>query len=368
MSSQLLSNASSSHSSFVVSSSSSATSTPISSRASLSQATSFSRTSSSRAPFSSSVISFTPSRAHQPMSTSSTPHQSISTSPFSSDDLPSISTSISISTTSSANRIPSLAAIADAKSTPLSHRPGIIAAISASVVVAALFAVALVFFLYRRRRTRTRQMQAGSSTSSHPIMHEYSAEPDTTLRYWPTTPGSTASAGWPEDPARPIPLPPGLGQRHQSLSTMAGNCKAPHYTVRSHASMTDVYGFGQDVAWQEAHYEDPLPHPHPLTQNSAQIQPFAQPIIDVVPPTPGTGSMQQVDYHMPTAASAALLRSASSATASSMASEYSTASMVLPDPAVPPEGSVVLHDGTDDQHWLARPRPDSVPPFSRYTR
>ncbi|KAJ7670767.1 hypothetical protein DFH06DRAFT_1178892 [Mycena polygramma] len=195
-------------------------------------------------------------------------------------------------------------------------------------------------------------MQVGSSTSSHPIMHEYPAEADTTLRYWPTTPDSTASAGWPEDPARPIPLPPGLGQRHQSLSTMAG--KAPHYTVRSHATMTDVYGFGQDVAWQEAHYEDPLPHPHPLAQNSAQIQPYAQPMIDVVPPTPRTGSMQQVD-HMPTAASAALLRSASSATASSMASEYSTASMVLPVPAVPPERSVVLHDGTDDQHWLARP-------------
>jgi len=147
-------------------------------------------------------------------------------------------------------------------------------------------------------------------------MQEYPRDEDP--KGWKDSPSSANGSGWPED-VTPIPLRVDRQTRQSFSSSVAG--KAPHYTVRSHASMTDVYGFGQDVAWREAHYEDPLPVVHP-SQPATPMHPE----IDVIPPTPPSGI---IHHNMP---SAMLLRSPS--TASSVSSEYSTASMVLPEPSV----------------------------------
>jgi len=166
---------------------------------------------------------------------------------------------------------------------------------------------------------------------------------DDEAKGWKDSARSTAGSGWPEEsPAWPSPTPLRIErQRRQSVNSVAS--RAPHYTVRSHASMTDVYGFGQDVAWKQAHYEDPLPAASPLHLD------HTHPAIDVTPPTPRSGI---INLNVPSAMP--LLRSPS--TASSISSEYSTAS-ALPDIAAPE--SDVIYDRSvpvDDGDWVAHPQ------------
>ncbi|KAJ6628161.1 hypothetical protein B0H10DRAFT_269544 [Mycena sp. CBHHK59/15] len=292
---------------------------------------------------STSPTNFLPSPSISP--SPSNPSQSTSTSPTNFFR----STSISQSP-SNPSQIPSHAST-DAQVAPLSHRPAIIAAVSASIAAVLLF-VFFLFFLYRRRRAR--QKQLGSITlQDHSFLREHSGDDDD--KGWKDSARSTAGSGWPEEsPACTIPIPLHVEevQTRQSVSSFSG--KAPHYTVRSHASMSDVYGFGQDVAWQEAHYEDPLPVV--ATPDRA-----AYPAIDVIPPTPPSGII-----HHNTASAMPLLRSHSAA--SSISSEYSTASMVLPDSSEPsniagPPTPALIHDralSMDDREWIACTR-DSPP-------
>ncbi|KAJ7263654.1 hypothetical protein B0H12DRAFT_1068973 [Mycena haematopus] len=138
----------------------------------------------------------------------------------------------------------------------------------------------------------------------------------------PSTPGSgrVDAASPPLTPSTPLTID---RRARRSITSLVS--KAPHYTVRSHASMTDVYGFGQDLAWKEAHYEHPLPA-HASTSMHPDIDitpapPSMHSEIDVVPPTPPSEINHTMTPAMP------LMRNPS--TASSVNSEYSTASMAL---------------------------------------
>ncbi|KAJ7436907.1 hypothetical protein B0H11DRAFT_2362767 [Mycena galericulata] len=156
------------------------------------------------------------------------------------------------------------------------------------------------------------------------------------------------------------PLPVDGLQLRQSAQPSSPSARAPHYTVRSRASMIDVYGFGQDVAWQEAHYEDPLPIGGPA--HSADIR--------IIPPTP----LSDLNHHDTTASATPLLRSPSAA--STVSSQYSIASMPgrLPyiavpvgsnDINVPPTPApAVIHDAlaTDDRDWIDCTRSSVAPP------
>ncbi|KAF8212644.1 hypothetical protein K438DRAFT_1168286 [Mycena galopus ATCC 62051] len=251
---------------------------------------------SSRAPSSSSKI---------PIS-SSTQLQSTS-APLSITHLPSVSISQS---SSSLNPTPT--AVTDAQVAPLAHRTGVIAAICASIIAALLTAL-IVFFLCRRRRIRQRQL-ASSTSEQHHFMHELPT-PREEDAPWRDTPPSTAGSGWPENAnGSPwtAPGPPSVGRDRRSMKSIASfSGKTPHYTTRSRASasMSEVYGFGQDLAWREAHYE------HPLPTNPSGSTPM-RPQIDVSPPTPV--------LHHTTGSALPLVRNPS--TASSINSEYSTAS------------------------------------------
>ncbi|KAJ6533446.1 hypothetical protein DFH09DRAFT_1181424, partial [Mycena vulgaris] len=152
---------------------------------------------------------------------------------------------------------------------------------------------------------------------------------------------TTAGSGWSEDSttwAVPIPLRVEALQNRRSPTSFSA--KGPHYTVRAHSSVSDVYAFGQDVTWQEAHYEDTLPASPPPSR-------FAYPPIDVMPPTPPSG----VIY--PNTASAKPLPRSHSA-ASSISSVYSTTSMVFPDLFVPPDimTQASVRESLDDRNWL----------------
>ncbi|KAJ6493448.1 hypothetical protein C8R45DRAFT_1073329 [Mycena sanguinolenta] len=300
MSSQSASNTSSAQS-LGPSSSSRPTSSFSSSRASSSLITSSSRaisSSSSRAISSSSKIS--PPTIPIASSTSGSPSSS----------------------QSSSTQNPSQAAIASATVTPLSHRPGVIAAISACIVAAVLIA-SLLFFLCRRRRKR--QMQIGSSSSEHHFMREQARFED--AKEWRDSQPSTPSSAWPETATPPWTAPTTLAADPRSRQSIT-SLKTPHYTLRSRASITDsVQGFGQDLAWRDAHYEHPLPSreievippmPSVLIHPSSSMHPD----IDVVPPTPPSG----IIHHNMTPATP-LKRNPS--TASTVNSVYSTASMTL---------------------------------------
>ncbi|KAJ6565819.1 hypothetical protein DFH09DRAFT_1157090 [Mycena vulgaris] len=231
------------------------------------------------------------------------------------NDVPSIS--------SSSTQIPSPTSI-DTQITPVSHRPTIIAAISAStagVLLLLLFAI----LLYRRRLARPQPRGSMTSVLRKP--------PGDDEKGWNDSPRSTPGSGWPEDSTTWVEL-----QTRQSLTSFSG--KGPHYTVRAHPSVSDVYGFGQDVAWQEAHYEDPLPVSPPPSRS-------AYPPIDVIPPTPPSGVI-----HHNTASAMPLLRSHSAA--SSISSVYSTASMVIPDLSAPPDimTQASVRESLDDRNWL----------------
>ncbi|KAJ7828748.1 hypothetical protein B0H14DRAFT_3466114 [Mycena olivaceomarginata] len=206
-----------------------------------------------------------------------------------------------------------------ARVTSHSLKPGVIAAISASTVGALLIAT-LIFLLCRRRRKRHPEVVGGSSSarsfmreSPPPRDNEYSKE-------WrvPESPppharlNSQSGAGWPEDAPAPAWAVP------------------PDPVAAEHPDMTDVYGFGQDVAWKEAHYEDPLPTVTVKPPSQPGGSGSTHPDIGVVPPTP-----QSVIIHHNMPLAAPLVRSPSAA--SSVFSEYSAASMVpRRPPPLPP--------------------------------
>jgi len=193
--------------------------------------------------------------------------------------------------------------------------------------------------IYRRSARRTQFDTTASPRQS--FLREPSQEED---KGWKES-ARTVSSSWPDEqqPTWTVPIPSRIETRDRN-SSFGG--KAPHYTVRSRASVSDVYGFGQDVAWQEAHYEDPLP---------------PRVAIGVVPPTPPSANMHHSH-------STPLLRNHS--TASSISSEYSTASMttIRPDRrtatgAVDGDAAAayaaITHEraldmvGADDRDWLA---------------
>ncbi|KAJ7089008.1 hypothetical protein C8R44DRAFT_819001 [Mycena epipterygia] len=217
------------------------------------------------------------------------------------------------------SQIPSLHST-DARVPPLLHRPGIIAAIFAPT--GALFLlILLAFFLYRRRRARQKLDVITSRDDSFLQYNPGEAE----AKGWKDSARSTAGEEWAEEsPPRAIPVTLHTERAHprQSISSLSG--KGPHYTVRSRTStMSDVYGFGQDVAWKEVHYEDPLPA-------FASPNRTSYPPIDITPPTPSSSS-GIIHHNM---GSAVLLLRAHSAV-SSISSQYSTASMTLPDSPEP---------------------------------
>ncbi|KAJ7665595.1 hypothetical protein B0H17DRAFT_289307 [Mycena rosella] len=243
----------------------------------------------------------------------------------------------SSSTSSSASQISSHAST-DTQNTPLSHKPAVIAAIAVSVAVA-LFLTSLAVFIYRRRHAR--RHLASITSTQQAFFHDASA--DLEDKPWPQSSArSTAGPGWPSESQPwtvPIPLPVEREQTRTRQSVPSFSAKGPHYTVRSHASMTEVYGFGQDMAWQEAHYEDPLPP-----------TPGAHPSVGVVPPSPTSPTSVIIHHNM--ASATPLLRSHSAA--SSVSSQYSTASMVLPDQDAPPElqNPFLMPDRMDERDWL----------------
>ncbi|KAJ7160640.1 hypothetical protein C8R43DRAFT_993510 [Mycena crocata] len=282
-------------------------------------------------------------------------------SPVSSSRIAGLSSSVSPTTHSTApspslSSLPSLPttpspsssvqrASTNAQTTALAHRPALIAAISAAVVL--LILCIFGFLLYRRRCMRRSTRHTGSigSTAQGRALIAHEAEDVYDDKGWRDSARSAAGStrsGWPlqlddgvpsaastyaipvpipvlnSAPApAPTPRPIGIDRRQTRTASVSSrlSLRAPHYTVRAHASVGDVYGFGQDVAWQQAHYEDALPTPS-----------RAQPDIDVLPPTPHSDSASannMVIQHDIT--NAPLLRNAS--TASTVPSVYSTASM-----------------------------------------
>ncbi|KAJ7443583.1 hypothetical protein B0H11DRAFT_2343836 [Mycena galericulata] len=304
----------------------------------------------------------TPSSSSSKFPSSSSVRQSTSTSSSSSASFP-LSTSISPSSPSQAPLRPSTSA----KITTASHQTVIIAATTASIA-ALILLLGLGFFIYCRRRSRRNQLDLITS-QRRSILPENSTLADYSDKDWKDTVRSTTGSGWPSEsqPTSPVhrtfsnPLPVDGLQLRQSAQPSSPSARAPHYTVRSRASMTDVYGFGQDVAWQEAHYEDPLPIGSPA--RSADIR--------IIPPTP----LSDISHHDTTTASATpLLRSPSAA--STVSSQYSIASMPgrLPDIAVPVGSNdinvpptpapAVIHDAlaTDDRDWIDCTRSSVAPP------
>ncbi|KAJ7443653.1 hypothetical protein B0H11DRAFT_2344034 [Mycena galericulata] len=302
----------------------------------------------------------TPSSSSSKFPSSSSVRQSTSTSSSSSLSFP-LSTSISPSSPSQAPLRPSTSA----KITTASHQTVIIAATTTSTA-ALILLLGLGFFIYCRRRSRRNQLDLITSQRRSFLPENLTDYSDKDLK---DTACSTTGSGLPSEsqPTSPVhrtfsnPLPVDGLQLRQSAQPSSPSARAPHYTVRSRASMTDIYGFGQDVAWQEAHYEDPLPIGGPA--HSADIR--------IIPPTP----LSDLSHHDTTTASETpLLRSPSAV--SSVSSQYSIASMPgrLPyiavpvgsrDINVPPTPApVVIHDvlATDDQDWINCTRSSEAPP------
>ncbi|KAJ6526387.1 hypothetical protein B0H19DRAFT_1275744 [Mycena capillaripes] len=282
---------------------------------------------------------------------------------------------VSISSSFSINALPSTslpqsssASIADSESQAilLSHRPGVIGAIAVVTVVAVLLLSFLAFFLYRRQR-RIQQMQVVRNERifvHDPFIQEYTR--NTEAKGW--APSSSTTDTWSGSPAEEvsgsaskmisIPFPLRVDRlRRQSVTSLARSTPASHYTVRSHTShvMGEAQSFGKDVAWKEAHYEDPGPLPifrdrpsssQPKMSSSTPLHPKKK--INVAPPTPTPHS--GVVFHpentnndniAPSKAAMWLLRK-STASASSVSSEYSTASvpMIVPEASVPHDNTV----------------------------
>jgi len=290
-----------------------------------------------------------PSRISQRTS-STLSYSSVSSSTIISSAAIRPSTSYLLSSTASPSQIPPTHAAAGK-----SNRVVIIAATTASIA-SLLILLSLGFFLYRRRRSRQKRM----ASQPLPFLCRSAGSYDETG--WKYSARSTTGSGWPGQDSEPtspvqrtfpIPFPVECSQMRQSVGSSFGcsvGAKPPHYIVRSRASIID-YGFGQDLAWQDAHYEDPLP----MRIGSAQAQ-YPAPAIDVTPPTPSSGI---IHHDLPTATS--LLRGNS--TASTISSLYSKESM-LPDVTSPPPpdqsmtGPAFIHDvlATDDRNWIHSPQ------------
>ncbi|KAJ7692447.1 hypothetical protein B0H17DRAFT_541023 [Mycena rosella] len=229
--------------------------------------------------------------------------------------------STSASKSSASSQLPSPASTSHPSS---SHRPAVIAAVTASIA-AALLTLYLVIFIYRRRRRRQNLASITSQQRS----------------FLPKTPTNVENEGQKGASARSTGqqfTAPGLQrvqrvqpQTHQIVRS--SSAKAPHYTVRSHASIRDVYPLGLDMAWQEAHYESPLPVAGPSSH-----APAVKPALDIIPPTPSSAMNDHAE--------APFLRNHSSA--SSVPSQYSTASMVPSNPSAPPDAA----NSTAVRNWL----------------
>ncbi|KAJ7743042.1 hypothetical protein DFH07DRAFT_1063610 [Mycena maculata] len=268
----------------------------VSPSSSIPQGTSSQATATSAISASVTRISASPSKISGPLSVPST---TASSSSPSIDTIPSPSIS-----PSSSGQTPSHAST-DAQVTSGSHRPAIIAATIVSIGTLLLL-IPLLFCIYRQRRARQNQP---TSSQRHCFLPKNTVEDDE--KSWKDSPRSAAGSGWPEE-SWVDPAPPSVERvRPRQSVTSFSTTRAPHYTVRSHASMGDIYGFGQDVAWQEAHYEDPLPIGGPPASFNPEI--------DVIPPTPGI-----IHHDMPVTP---LLRNPSTGSHASARSEYSTASM-----------------------------------------
>ncbi|KAJ6616062.1 hypothetical protein B0H10DRAFT_1414458 [Mycena sp. CBHHK59/15] len=185
------------------------------------------------------------------------------------------------------------------------HQSAIIAGTAVSASVVLVVALIACLYLYRRRRKAHNQRKGINYKPQIFLVRTPTQSDDTERR--------SSANGWSQEPDPwCVSVPDGPRTRRSTASV----AKAPHYTVRSHASISDVYGFGQDAAWQDARYVDALPI---VPAVPPHIDSEAYPSIDVVPPTPPSAALSHTTP---------LLRSHSAA--SSIASTYSTASMVLP--------------------------------------
>ncbi|KAJ7183449.1 hypothetical protein C8R46DRAFT_1308064, partial [Mycena filopes] len=229
---------------------------------------------------------------------------------------------------------------AQASSSSLIHMPAIIAAIATSVAATTLIAL-IVFFIYRRRHTRAAQRRKALSIAFPDSPFAWEREPGVQDDDKPWAP---PGSGWPAPeelslpvPVIPVPRPTTAERirRPSSHSHSLGARGGPHYIVRSHASVGDVYGFGQDLAWQEAHYEDvvPLSSGAPITISPLALGSSGIGIVPL-PPTlrPSSGG----------AAATPLLRNTSHASTVSEASVYSRPSMALSPSPSPPRHVPVL--------------------------
>ncbi|CAK5266735.1 unnamed protein product [Mycena citricolor] len=235
----------------------------------------------------------------------------------------------------------------------------IIAASIAGAVVLIL-AAALIAFLALRRRRRAQKPT---------VIHLWAPDEeektlDLSARSWTEDRNKAAGAEWTPPPtpgfpgvafpgapaaaaADPSPSGPRPSTSRASIVSAArsarttgpaargstASLKTPHYTTR-HLSLTaGTHGFGQDLAWRDAHYEEvlpvpdafavpevlpvPVPMPKPATVVAAASAEL--PVVGVVvPPTPGRVPHQDMPHH-PTAFQGSM--------ASSVSSRYSTVSM-----------------------------------------
>ncbi|KAJ7312600.1 hypothetical protein DFH08DRAFT_1044226, partial [Mycena albidolilacea] len=247
--------------------------------------------------------------------------------------------------------------IADSQShtTLLSHRPGpgVIGAIAVMTLVAVFLLSFLAFFLSRRQR-RIQQIQVEREKRIHahrPFMLQYTKD---TAAKGLSSPSSTVGSrsGWPAEDvsgtaSRAISLPFPLHAdrpRRPSITSLAGSAKTSHYTIRSHTSHVtgEAHSFGKDIAWKEAHYEDPGPlpvfcdrpsGPRRDISRSTPLHPEKKTNFALPTPTlhPGVVLRPNRNINNGSVASSGeamwLLRR-STASASSVSSVYSTASIV----------------------------------------
>ncbi|KAJ7152886.1 hypothetical protein C8R46DRAFT_1042516 [Mycena filopes] len=214
-------------------------------------------------------------------------------------------------------------------------------AIATSVAAVTLIAL-IVFFIYRRH-TRAAQRRKALSIAFPDSPFAWEREPGVQDDDKPWAP---PGSGWPAPEELSLPVPvipvprPTTAERERirrPSSHSLGARGGAHYIVRSHASVGDVYGFGQDLAWQEAHYEDVVPlssgapipiSPLALGSSSIGIVPVS------LPPTlrPSSGG----------AAATPLLRNTSHASILSESSVYSRPSMAMSPSPSPPRHVPVL--------------------------
>ncbi|KAJ7617820.1 hypothetical protein FB45DRAFT_215179 [Roridomyces roridus] len=380
----------------------------------------------------------TPSSTSQRTTTPSTFTSSSPTPKFSSTSiqLPHfVSGSVSLSALSSSLSSQIASSASSTSSTPIvithagsssktSHQTTLIAAIATSLT-AFIVLVLVVYYLYWHRGHTRRYADRGGILGAHrhrlfPSSKEEEKRwmsPDTARAAWPsaygfpdpTSPTSFTYAGDspPISPAyqsftEPAPVRHALLRNRQpstfSLrSSSHGHGHAPgtpksggpHYTVRGadRDSEGSRLGFGNDLAWQDAHYENPLPLrdsdlsgitmtmgeapvPVPASPGAGLLIPAPPTVRPPVPPiaiaTPPPGILHVLrPDNVAFPLSRAHVRSPS-ASASSDSSSYSVASMSIDFPFSSPRHSddrdVVEDTGTgtsvvsdDGRHWISFP-------------